>query len=471
MARSAYREAAGYFEQALSALAHLPQARDTRAQAVDLRLALCWALRLLGDLARVLVSLREAEALATALDDPRRLAQVSIALSGHFRSTGADDQAITAAQQALALATADGDVVQQAQANHLLGLAYYAQGDYRRAIDCGMQTVVALGGERHHERFGPIFLLAVQSRALLSWCHAQLGTFAEGRACGEEGLRIAQEVDHPGGLMWACWGIALLALRQGDLSRALPLLERAMGLCQDAGFQLFLPLLAADLVAAYTLARRIADAVPLLTQAILREGRVGDWGRSQVALGEAQRLAGHLEEAHALAAHALALTRERRQRGLQAYALHLLGAIAAQRYESNMSTAIPAHEIYRTHMLEFKIRLGRAEYIARSESPVTGLSTLDAEFCFLQIRRIIELITFSAALRDEARYKKLRELQKAENKRDHGDYSKDWEAAEILKRLSEISPHFLPIPIKQITNIEPGILHIDRSSTVVTHGD
>ena len=241
MVRSAYREAVGYFEQALSALPHLPQTRDTREQAIDLRLALCWALRLLGDLARVLVYLREAEALATALDDPRRLAQVSIALSGHFRSTGADDQAITAAQQALALATADGDVAQQAQANHLLGLAYYAQGDYRRAIDCGTQTVVALGGERHRERFGPIFLLAVQSRALLAWCHAELGTFAEGRACGEEGLRIAEAVDHPGSLMWACWGIALLALRQGDLSRALPLLERAMGLCQDAGFQLFLP--------------------------------------------------------------------------------------------------------------------------------------------------------------------------------------------------------------------------------------
>ena len=42
-------------------------------------------------------------------------------------------------------------------------------------------------------------------------------------------------------------------------------------------------------------------------------------------------LAGHLEEAHALAERALALTRERQQRGLQAYALRLLGAIAAQR--------------------------------------------------------------------------------------------------------------------------------------------
>ena len=45
MARSAHREAVGYFEQALSALPHLPEQRDTREQAIDLRLALRTALR------------------------------------------------------------------------------------------------------------------------------------------------------------------------------------------------------------------------------------------------------------------------------------------------------------------------------------------------------------------------------------------------------------------------------------------
>ena len=106
------------------------------------------------------------------------------------------------------------------------------------------------------------------SRAYLAWCHAELGTFAEGRALGEEGLRIAEAVDHPGSLMLASWGIGLLALRQGDLPRALPLLERAVGICQDADLPLYFPLMAAALGAAYTLAGRIADAVPLLTQAM-----------------------------------------------------------------------------------------------------------------------------------------------------------------------------------------------------------
>ena len=54
MARSAYREAVGYFEQALSALPHLPEQRDTREQAIDLRLALRSALLPSGDSGRIL---------------------------------------------------------------------------------------------------------------------------------------------------------------------------------------------------------------------------------------------------------------------------------------------------------------------------------------------------------------------------------------------------------------------------------
>ena len=86
-------------------------------------------------------------------------------LSIHFYLRGAYDQAIAAAQRALALATASGDVVLHALANQYLGIAYQAQGDYRRAIDCFRQTVASLDGARRHERFGQVFLPAVFSRA------------------------------------------------------------------------------------------------------------------------------------------------------------------------------------------------------------------------------------------------------------------------------------------------------------------
>src|SRR4029453_15678576 len=121
MARSAYREAVGYYEQALSVLPHLPETRATHEQAIDLRLALRTALRPLGDLGHMLAVLRQAEALAVALDDHHRLGQILGILSVHFRIMGAIDQAIVAGQRALALATASGDVVLQALANLRLG--------------------------------------------------------------------------------------------------------------------------------------------------------------------------------------------------------------------------------------------------------------------------------------------------------------------------------------------------------------
>src|SRR5262249_42479109 len=80
MERPAYREAVASFEQALNALPHLPETRDTREQAIDLRFGLRAAFNALGDFRRLLEVLREAESLAAALDDPRRLGQVSVFL-------------------------------------------------------------------------------------------------------------------------------------------------------------------------------------------------------------------------------------------------------------------------------------------------------------------------------------------------------------------------------------------------------
>jgi tetratricopeptide (TPR) repeat protein len=247
---------------------------------------------------------------------------------------GAYDQAVAAAQRALALAMVSGEVGLRAQANYYLGTASQAQGDYRRAIDCFRHTVASLEGTPLQERFGLPNLPTVHSRAHLAVCYAELGMFAEGRAVGEEGLRIAEAVAHPGSLMRAYHGLGLLALRQGDLPSALPWLERALGIFQDADLPVWIHLMAATLGAAYTLSGRIADAVPLLTQALEQAtatAMISYQALYRLSLGEAQMLAGRLEEAHTLAERALALTHAHQERGNQAYALHLLGDIAMHR--------------------------------------------------------------------------------------------------------------------------------------------
>jgi class 3 adenylate cyclase/tetratricopeptide (TPR) repeat protein len=349
LARSAHREAVGYFEQALSALPHMPEQRATREQAIDLRLAMRAALIAFGDSRRILAYLREAETLAETLADPHRLGQVSGFLSFHFYLMGAYDQAIATAQRALALATADGDSVLHALVNLFLSIPYQAQGDYRRAIDCLRQTMAFFDGARRRERFGQVFLPAVISRAYLAAYHAELGMFAEGRALGEEGLRIAEAVAHPASLMVASWGLGLLSLRQGDLPRALPWLERAVGLCQDADLPLYFPWMAAALGAAYTLGGRSADAVPLLTQATeqatARESVHHETEtHCRLSLGEAQMLADRLEEAQALAEQALTLARARQERSNEAYVLRLLGDITARRDPSESEPAVAHYQ-------------------------------------------------------------------------------------------------------------------------------
>jgi tetratricopeptide (TPR) repeat protein len=341
-ARSAYREAVGYFEQALSALSHLPEQRDTHERAIDLRLALRSALFPSGDSERILVHLREAEALAVALDDRRRLGHISGYLSVHFRNIRAYDQGIAAAQRALALATASEEVVRHALANQWLGLIYQSQGDYRRAIDCLQQTVASLHGAQRQERFGQANVPSVQSLAYLAACYGELGLFAEGRGLGEEGLQIAETVAHPSSLLWASYGIGLLSLCQGNLSRALPLLERAMSICQETDLPLFFPRMAAALGAAYTLSGRVADAAARLTQAMeqtMSTDMAGFQVLCRLPLGEAYMLAGRLEEAYALVERTLALARAHQERSNEAYALCLLGEIAARHQPSEHNQA------------------------------------------------------------------------------------------------------------------------------------
>src|SRR5262249_10346681 len=116
LTRSAHREAVGYFEQALSALRHLPEQGHLLEQAIDLRLALRNALLPFGNSERILAALHEAESLASSLEDHGRLGQVSLFLSQYFYGRGIYDQALAAAQRALALATDGGAGVLRALA-------------------------------------------------------------------------------------------------------------------------------------------------------------------------------------------------------------------------------------------------------------------------------------------------------------------------------------------------------------------
>jgi tetratricopeptide (TPR) repeat protein len=329
MARSGYREAVTCFEKALVALRRLPEHRDTLEQAIDLRLNVRNALLALGDLRAMFDALREAETLAKAIDDHRRLGRISLYMTEYFRMVGDYDRAVASGQHALTLAESVSDVGMQVVANVYLGNAYYPRGDYRRAIEVLRKVVTSVTGDLTREHFGMTGFPSVLSRTWLAWCLAEVGAFREAIAHGGEGLRLAEAVDQPFSLVNAYTGIGWVYLRQGALSQAIPLLARGLALCQTWDIQSWLHTAAGNLGHAYALSGRVAEALPLLEQAA-SIGNGGGHAMYTARLSEAYLLAGQITKASTLAGHALALARDRKERGHQAWALRLLGAIASQ---------------------------------------------------------------------------------------------------------------------------------------------
>jgi predicted ATPase/class 3 adenylate cyclase len=333
-ARSAHWEAVGCFEQALVALQHLPEHQDTWEQAIDLRFSLRNALLPLGEHKRTFDHLRAAETLAEARNDQQRLGRAFAYLAEAFRMTGELDRAVESGERALALATALGDFALQVMATFFVGTAYYDLGDYRRAVDCLSRNVEALAEDLIRERFGMTGLPSVMSRVWLVSCLAELGAFAEGAARGEEAARIAESADHPFSLTQAYLGLGGLYLHKGDLPKAIPVLERSLGLCQVANIRSWFPSVAAALGYAYTLAGRVAEALPLLQQAVEQDASRGlsaGHSRRVAYLSEASLRAGCMDEAATLARRALAFARAFKAQGYEAYALRLLGEIHAYR--------------------------------------------------------------------------------------------------------------------------------------------
>jgi tetratricopeptide (TPR) repeat protein len=330
--RAAFQQAVAFYEQALQVLEQLPTIPETQAQAIDLRLDLRTALLPLGEFGRILDYLSEAEMMAAALDDRYRLGQVADYMTNYFVSMGDYDQAITSGQRTLALATALGDFALQVRVHQHLGRAYLASGAYHQAANLLRWNVTSLQGELLRERFGALHPLAVQSRSWLILCLAELGEFPEGIARGQEGLHMAEESEQSYSRLDVWTRVGILYVRKGDLHQAIPLLERSLALCQVVHAPLLFPPCAATLGQAYALVGRVTEAVPLLEQAVERNTAMGFLFRMALTLTTLSQVylrVGRSADASALARRALALSCEHKERGSQAWALRVMGEIAA----------------------------------------------------------------------------------------------------------------------------------------------
>jgi tetratricopeptide (TPR) repeat protein len=181
----------------------------------------------------------------------------------------------------------------------------------------------------------------VLSRVWLGLCLAEHGAFAEGLCHATTALHLAETAEHPYGRIHASFGVGGVYLAQGEVANAIDALERSLRLYQRWESPLVFPWIAAQLGYAYVLAGRVAAGLPLLEQAVqqVTARRSSSHPRWVAWLSEAYRCAERWEDASHMARRADELSRRHQGRGHQAYALWLLGEMAAQHTASEADQA------------------------------------------------------------------------------------------------------------------------------------
>ena len=331
MARAANREAIAHLEQALGALRRLPATRETTELTIDIRIDLRNALLPLGDQAGMGDHLHEAEALARTLGDQHRLGRIATFMVIQCLAIGDYNEAVRFGQEALSLARILGDRSIEVIATYFLGMTHVTRGSFSDAATL-LARNVALEGDLRYERFGAPAILSAVSGSWLADVLSELGRFDEAIGHAEAAVQIAEAADHPFTLSRGLFDLGRAHLRRGDLPRATRVLERALDLCRTWQIALVTPFVAASLGAAYALAGRADEALPLVAGAVeeFRSRQNHAWpALILLCAGMTYLQAGRIDEATSHAREALALARRLGARGSEAHALCLAGDVAS----------------------------------------------------------------------------------------------------------------------------------------------
>jgi len=251
---------------------------------------------------------------------------------GHLWFRGEYDRALTLALRERTFSVSFGNFGWTILTNYRLGQIYHSLGDYAKATDALTRNVTLLEGDLKRERFELAGLPSVLSRVWLALCSAESGSLEEAAAYTEEATAIAEAEDHSFSLVVAHAGTGMVRNLVGNAEAAIGPLERGLVIARLADIPLLFPLVAAPLGRAYALLGRTEEGLRLLEDAIQRAEDM-QWAANHplrlVWLGETYLRAGNENGAKRLGGRALELARRLGERGHEAYALRLLGEIAA----------------------------------------------------------------------------------------------------------------------------------------------
>ena len=324
-AHAANVEARQDYETALRALGRLPQTRETLEDAIDVRLELRAPLLQLGRLDDVLAVSREAERIAGELGDDRRLARVYTYLVNYHYLKGDIAAAIDYGRRCLEVGCSTGDAALQGLARQYMGQSYHLRGDYSEA-----QRILRENLELDPSNGG---IVHIASCGWLTWVLAERGDFEAAYACLDLAHRAAEQSAQAYGeaIAWAMSG--LVAIKAGDLTRAVLPLSRSLAVCRRKHLPLWQPIPSSLLGLAFVRMGHVAKGVRLLEDSVALSRELGI--RAYLAAWLLNLAEGYLadkqhERAKDTANEALALARAGGERAHQAYAHFVLGEIAAR---------------------------------------------------------------------------------------------------------------------------------------------
>ena len=332
-ARSAYRPAVAFLEQAAEILTRLPHTAENAALRIDLVCRdLSDPLGMLTHHQRLLEHLREAARLAETVGDRVRLANVLARTLVPLRLTGQDGVAVEIGERALALATEVGDARLTALCGMELSAVHHGRGDMRRAEALLTQALGALDSPSAgpSESDGPWLRRMILQH--LVPVLTETGRYREALWRGEETLRMAEDLGHPAPIAWALQYLGYAYCGRGDAEKAIDLSARSLTLAREREVHNLIQAASASLGEAYTLAGRLGEAVGYLENAVEAGKSTNSLDPSTlVSLGRAYLSAGRSEDASRRVHQALEGCRQRTRRNVEATALNLIGDIAARR--------------------------------------------------------------------------------------------------------------------------------------------
>ena len=347
-ARSALQDARMSFDQALDALAVLPENRSTLEQTFEIRLELRSTLMKLGEVRRVLDCLSAAETLAEKLNDNRLRGQIFAFKATAYTLLADIDKALAAGAHAQALAQATGDLELRIPTGTSVEQVYWFRGDYERVVELAIDNLACLPAERADDHFGTAAPVSVYDRYWLILSLVHLGRFAEAARYEAEAARLAGSTPNAYTTGIVHLAATRLHLQRGEWVAALSPIEKGLTLFRDGQVSILLPEMVAS--SAWTLAqlgqpnealKRLQEGEQLL-ESLIAKDLVGLLGWSSFLLGQTCLLMDRVDAARSLADRVVESCRG--QHGDLAHALYLLGGIASH---GNGFDAEGAHTRYR----------------------------------------------------------------------------------------------------------------------------